>query len=798
MLLQDFALYRWLQRVITPETSELELGEIVEDSRIDSANKQIVIARLEARRQGYGWLRLDVIKPGTGAFLAYHDKGWYVYVRLIHERYQSIEESIQGYLGEDISKVFSQVQSQLSDPNSRVANARLSLFEARDAETRRGDLAEYIASRVETFIADTTRELKAECDAAIKAADGARQACIAQFRTVLQQRFASATIDDFVLASDHGLRQQLEDIKKAYEQEIEEEKERTWWGGADTQPIEAVIAKLDRVPSEAIERVLALLLQLPLGDRHLHNQHVQEFLSRFHDRVVHYSGPMGPLAITYISRLVAERKDHKAKQLLRRFQTASRSPGDSVAAYLDYVISKPEGISGETNFRDLSPEDLFLAACYYRTGIALPTLEQQSKWDFDSLMRALSAQGDRALNDFKVKGLQPRIAELAFRSVYSQLEGEAAARLLRDRNREYIDRLDRPWNRGEWKKLPNSDWIDVNGREYDVKCNLFYPSQSDKVGMRGFFISKIKQCGNVTFPGFVFTAKEKDSCKWVYIGDYQPIRKMKVAEDDRVPPFYFCLPDSQRCRLPINAYDAQVGRLLLCNHRLQLAWILATESGPQSTQESADVSTSLLYEFVQRCLTIMKESFLEYALWKAITETTLEACNKYDAERIQVFLERAAQFLNDRALPICLPCDGGETLLGRWIREVLFPLSANWHRIRWPSCTECAPRAGVPSLNLTRITAEGTLHGRMTCKRCRADLLGEVTILTHCHRHGCHHYPLIIGKNPLCTCRGLVCDSMRNNSVRCKSCKIDCGEGQQTPEDFFDVAAGLNDQEMCF
>src|SRR5262249_31071064 len=153
-------------------------------------------------------------------------------------------------------------------------------------------------------------------------------------------------------------------------------------------------------------------------------------------------------------------------------------------------------------------------------------LQQQSQWEYPSLERALRAEtkdGDKYLNDFKVSGLQPRIAELAFREVVRRLRGADTAQGLRDLNAERVAIIPPPRALASRLRLPSADWADGDGRRYDVKCNLLYRSKRGKVGLQGFLI-ELKQPSDrhCSYPAFVFTDTTNDSCCWVYVGEYQP------------------------------------------------------------------------------------------------------------------------------------------------------------------------------------------------------------------------------------------------------------------------------------
>jgi hypothetical protein len=376
--------------------------------------------------------------------------------------------------------------------------------------------------------------------------------------------------------------------------------------------------------------------------------------------------------------------------------------------------------------------------------------------------------------------LQPRIAELAFRSVYPRLCDPGAESALRDLNLEVVKALARPWRLTSRPGLPSADWEAPDGREYDVKCNLFYRSKQEKLGLRGFLIKS--PSGLRSFPAFLFTRSDARSCTWSYVGEYHPPVTSRPA-DDRVLPFDFRPPDSERFALSTLSCDSAPGRRLLFNHRLRLGWQLATGTRLPQKQWPRNDAERLLYAFIDSCVRIAADTFLEHALWRALTEATLEACGEHPRATVEAFLDRAVSLIADRALPVHLPRIDGRPLLCRWVAEVLRPLVENWGRIRWPGCGRCGEWAGTPRLRITRMTSEGTIYGRMSCEGCGAELGCKVTLLTHCYKKGCGHYPLIVGRNPTgARCHGLICDHAEGGSPRCKCCKMGCSHGQNTLE----------------
>lgn len=250
-------------------------------------------------------------------------------------------------------------------------------------------------------------------------------------------------------------------------------------------------------------------------------------------------------------------------------------------------------------------------------------------------------------------------------------------------------------------------------------------------------------------------------------------------------PFCFRLPDSYRYILPRGDHDSTVGLLLLKDPWLRIGWQLGAGMQVPSNLGERTLDELLLNKFVSRCIQESRDTFLEYALWKALTDTTLDACCQHPRASVESFLEQVNDLLVSRALPVRLPEVADTPLLCRWITDVLLPLTAHWQHIQCAECKRRAREAGAIQVQITGMTSAGSILGQMTCTRCNVSR--AVTVLTHCHKPKCHHYPLIIGKNPVCpACGGLVCEWRGDDGAdRCKACKMNCGEGEHTSEEAF-------------
>jgi hypothetical protein len=394
------------------------------------------------------------------------------------------------------------------------------------------------------------------------------------------------------------------------------------------------------------------------------------------------------VVIAYLAQLVSECQYEQARELLDRFPERGQFSFDALVAYLRYVLREVTDLSGVTAYQSLTADDLFLGACYYE-GDAAAALQQQSQWDYPSLERSLRAAdgGTKYLNDFKVRGLRPRIAELAFREIVGRLPGADAARRLRDLNAERVASVRPPRTLASRPPLPSADWADGDGQRYDVKCNLFYRSEQAKKGLRGFLI-ELKQASDpdCSYPGFVFTETTDESCRWVYVGEYRPGIAAKGHAKARVLPFYCRLPDEVRFVLPGRKGDLDAGMQLLSDRFLRLGWKLAVGQRAVPRREASTTAESFLEEVVERCGRGGAGTCLEHAIWMALTDAALDACSRWDSAAVDAPLKLAEEFIASRAFPVRLPRIDGKPILSRWIEHVLKPLAEHWSLIRCPTC----------------------------------------------------------------------------------------------------------------
>jgi hypothetical protein len=732
---------RWLAHALEGAT-DAHLESLLTDARLDDADRATITARIKAncaRLVPVHTLWKPSKRPaGLGGGT---DAEWAQYVKSVNEGLRSLERELDEQRRAHENTLRCDVERELHSLKEEVEVAQAALLEAEMALGRQREIDDYVACRMEAFVDTHTREEQTAYNAAV----GKREE--AQRRLEAQQR--------------------------------------EWWAAVAMHPIASLVEQLASAPAEHVTAVLDRLLALPTTDPHVHQEGVHQFLLA-HREFAHGLYASAPVIVASVGRLVATGDDETARALLDLCPAAEHSPLAGVVAYLRYVLREEPDLSGVTAYRSLTPDDLLLGAYYYEGGAA-PTLQRRSHWEYLSLERSLrgAAKDGNAkyLNDFKVRGLQPRIAELAFREVVCRLRGEDAARALCDLNAERVASIAPPRTLASLPPLPSADWADEDGRRYDVKCNLFYPSKEAKVGLLGFLI-ELKQPSDrhCSYPAFVFTNKTNDSCRWVYVGEYRPGAATKDHAKDRILPFYCRLPDEVRFVLPNTKNDLDAGMRLLRDRFLRLGWQLAVGLRAVPPQEATITAESFLDDVVERCVRWGGGTCLEHAIWRALTETTLDACSRYDRAAVCASLKFAEELIGSRALPVRLPRIEGKPILSRWIDDVLKPLVEHWSLIRCPACGISPTRPGTIRLGVTGMTSEGTIYGGMTCEQC-GHVADGVTLLTHCYE--CNHYPLIIGKNRLCEgCKGLVCKwRQQDTGPACECCKIGCRRRQARTEE---------------
>ncbi|MFO0807587.1 MAG: hypothetical protein U0746_03105 [Gemmataceae bacterium] len=732
----EIARLHWLQEELRAVTDS-HLASLLADARLAEIDRAVIAARLAANRNRWVPLHAATTRRAASTTAAASDSDWKQFVARVGEDLRQLERTLEEQRSSHDSLVRSDVDAELTAHRARITLAQAALREADASLAQRPTIDRHIDDMIEAFVAEQTQPQKSALEAALRECEAAKR-----------------------------------DARHARDLQ-----ERDWWNAAGEHPIADLLGALRRVPDDFVATAMARLLSLPANAPDIHDAEVHRFLNK-HQRSARRHNGFAPVIVAQIGRLVANEEYDEARAHLNTLPESNASAIAAVTQYLRYVTDNTFDAAGETAFQTLSPDDLFLGACYYDDGPALPILSRQSpRWDYSSVVRSLQGQDERRsrpLDSFKVRGLQPRVAELAFRDIFLRLHGAEAARMLRDLNADHVARLARPWSLDSRPTLPSADWEDGRGNRYDVKCNVFYRSSREKLGLRGFLIDVHHATDpRCIFPGFVITETADQGCRWVYIGNYQPTESVAGRTKGRVLPFCFRLPEAARFTPQAEVTDVEPGMHLLQCDALRVGWQLAARRhAPPKSRQPTGVE-ALLDKLVEACARTNATAPLEIVIWRSLTDITVEACSTQSRETIAAFLDCADRLLSSRAFPVRLPRIDGSPILSHWIDQVLRPVIEHWSLIVCPECGTAAAQGNQITVTDMRMTSEGTIHGRMSCRRCGGDAPG-VTLLTHCHK--CWHYPLVIGKNVMCRrCKGLVCNWLEPESKRpCGCCKTTC------------------------
>lgn len=387
-------------------------------------------------------------------------------------------------------------------------------------------------------------------------------------------------------------------------------------------------------------------------------------------------------------------------------------------------------LHGSTRFDKLTPQDLRLAALYNGND-RIQKLPNERLIQLVQKVDGLREEGieDKDIKTFFVKGCQPRIAELAFVQL-SQDIAEIPKERLRDLNLEALDQ-------GK-DLLPEEDFY-ADGRLFDVKCNLYYRSKADKIGLRGFLVKVSSHNPEAELAGFVISGSSDDDVRWSFVG-YCRESEVPTKADHRAAPFLFSLPSN----LNFPEVEPALARKLL--DLLKSADQDAFANSSFGHHDRVALSRSLNAR-------VQGTPLDERALWdEATNELAKLRSQGGTCSSGQRLLNRKREQANSRYWLHRMARINDEPLLCRWIDEVLSPLNKYWDQILCPSCK----KKGRIRLSPRRITAAGTVTGELCCQcKFQAD---NATLITHCWK--CEKYPLVIGADGPHSegCLGLRCE----------------------------------------
>jgi len=459
-------------------------------------------------------------------------------------------------------------------------------------------------------------------------------------------------------------------------------------------------------------------------------------------------------------------------------------------------------LSGTTSYTDLSAEDYYLAACYCPEDSELERdlvgrlrkLNRKEEWALENLQKVLPA--GQLFSTFLVR-LQPRIAEREFGRVAKLLFGTKSPVDLNLRKLK----ANATWAmRKDW---PAEDWeIPETGHKYDVKSNLYFRSQRDKVGLRGLFVNAVDVQAGERIAAFIFddTDTGNSHCHWHFLGFLSKRRPQEWANDRhrRMAPFYFELPPGRRfdagnlqCSAENARLVAQLARLILPdNSRPIIAHLDSSDwrtcdplifplylgQPLEDPNDSQKLVESEVCEEFKRLEGEGDKPAPERVLFEAATRGLFRLRNSGNSDtEVRGFLEAISNLSMSHWFPAALGELGlyplQRSLLQRWVDDVLLRLNVCWDKIACPHCR----RTTITSLEPSRMDSEGSIYGRIKCK-CGNAPTDELTILTHCWK--CGHYPLLIGTHRTCdSCQGLKCEWPATGGHPCGSCKHGCYAG---------------------
>jgi DNA helicase-4 len=229
---EKIALYRRLLKVVDNHDA------LIEALRDYDSDAPLLSLLNDLGLDGQIWVRLDILvtledrarrragsKANRGIRAWYRSytqemadvyRKWKPHVLDIRQELHELEDRHDNRESEQLRRLRSDAEAELDMQNPTVVEASKALAEAKEAISHQTEIDKHIARRIEEFEAEQTRDAQAAFDAANKAYEDARNQCLSQFQSCLEQDFLTARIEDFAPADAQSFRQQLEDAKTSF------------------------------------------------------------------------------------------------------------------------------------------------------------------------------------------------------------------------------------------------------------------------------------------------------------------------------------------------------------------------------------------------------------------------------------------------------------------------------------------------------------------------------------------------------------------------------------------------------
>ncbi len=211
--------YRWLAHALEGAT-DADLEALLSDVRLLDAHKATITSRIKANRAR--WMPIYTLfsraSERPAAVAGGTDAEWAQSVQSVSESLHRLERVLDEQRRAHDKTLRSEVERELYSLKQAVKAAEAALLEAEKALARQPEIDAYVACRIESFIAEQTREKRAAYEAAVRAAEEIRRSCTEQFRSRLETDFLGTRTAEFA-PPDHLLRRELEEAKTKFIQQ---------------------------------------------------------------------------------------------------------------------------------------------------------------------------------------------------------------------------------------------------------------------------------------------------------------------------------------------------------------------------------------------------------------------------------------------------------------------------------------------------------------------------------------------------------------------------------------------------